>query len=55
MQPIEIIVIAAAVLFVALVTIGAIVRRKKGKSSCGCDCSSCGGCSACKERKEKKS
>lgn len=41
MQPIEIIVIIVASLIVASVIITAIIRKIKGKSSCGCDCSAC--------------
>lgn len=54
MQPIEIIVIAATVLFVVGVTVWLIVRKKKGKTSCGCDCSSCSSCSACRIKRQEE-
>ena len=41
MQPIEIIVIIACVLIVGLVTVTSIINKKKGKTSCGCDCAHC--------------
>lgn len=54
MQPIEIIVIAACSLIVAGVIIAAVIRKKKGKTSCGCDCSSCPGHCRCAEDKKPK-
>ena len=44
MQPIEIIVIIACVLIVGGVIGKAIYDKKKGKSSCCCDCSKCAKC-----------
>ena len=44
MTPIEIIVIVACVLIVGGVIAMAIVNKKKGKTSCGCDCSKCSCC-----------
>lgn len=41
MEPIEIIVIIASSLIVISVIARAIIMRKKGKSSCGCDCTKC--------------
>ena len=41
MQPIEIIVIIAASLTVVSVIVSQIIKRKKGKTSCGCDCANC--------------
>ena len=52
MTLIEIIVIIACVLIVGGVTITTIINKMKGKSSCGCDCSSCSRCSACKKTKD---
>ena len=49
MQLIEIIVIIACVLIVGGVILRQIVNKKKGKTSCGCDCSSCSYCSSCKK------
>lgn len=53
MKLIEILVIIACVLIVGGVIAMAIVNKKKGKSSCGCDCSSCSSCGSCKGKKEK--
>ncbi len=47
MGPWEIVLIVACALIVVGVITAAIIRKKKGKSSCGCDCSSCPGCSSC--------
>ena len=47
MEPIEIIVIIACVLIVGGVIVMSIINKKKGKTSCGCDCGSCKGCLAC--------
>ncbi len=52
MELIEIIVIIVASLTVVSVIINSIIRRKKGKTSCGCDCSKCGR-SCYREDKEK--
>lgn len=52
MEPIEIIVIIACVLIVGGVLITSIINKKKGKTSCGCDCSTCSSC--CKRSKNKK-
>lgn len=48
MQPIEIIIVIAAVAVVAAVVIGRIVCKKRGGTGCGCDCADCGHCSACR-------
>lgn len=48
MQPIEIIVIIACVLIVGGVIAKAIIDNKRGKTSCGCDCSKCSSCQTCK-------
>lgn len=53
MTAIEIIVIIACVLIVVGVIIKTIINKKKGKTSCGCDCSKCSSCSACKKKEEK--
>ena len=44
MEPIEIITIIIAVLFVSAVIALTIRNKKKGKTSCGCDCAHCKGC-----------
>jgi len=54
MQPIEIIVIIACVLIVGGVIVKSIINKKKGKTSCGCDCSNCSGCSKCKTKDHKQ-
>ncbi len=46
----EILVIIACVLIVGGVIIKSIIDKKKGKCSCGCDCSKCShNCSSKKE------
>lgn len=48
--------VVIAVLAVGLVAFGIgyqIWCKKKGKNSCGCDCSSCGGCCHTRKKKEK--
>ena len=42
--------IAAAAVVIGTI-IAAVIRKKKGKNSCGCDCSSCCGC--CSRNKTK--
>lgn len=54
MQWYEILIIVLAAAFVVGVITRSVLRKKKGKSGCGCDCGSCGGCSACASRKEAK-
>ena len=44
MQAIEIVVIVLCVLIVGGVIAKAIIDKKKGKTSCGCDCAHCSGC-----------
>lgn len=41
MSAIEIVVIVVAVLIVLSVIIWCAVRKSKGKSACGCDCTVC--------------
>ena len=53
MQPVEIVLIIACALIVAGVAVSAVVRKKRGKTGCGCDCADCGHCSACRGGKEK--
>ena len=54
MGPVEIIVVIAAVVIVAGVFIGWIVRKKQGKTGCDCGCSSCPHSAACHSAKTKK-
>lgn len=55
MQWYEILIIVLAAAFVLGVIIMSLIRKKQGKSSCGCDCSGCSGCSACKGKdKDRK-
>ncbi len=49
MSAVEIVVIVLAAAFVVGVIALSIVRKKQGKSSCGCDCSRCSGCSRTKK------
>lgn len=44
MSALEIIAIIASVLIVGGVITRSILSRKKGKSSCGCDCANCTRC-----------
>ena len=48
------VIIVFAVGVVASVVISSIIAKKKGKSGCGCDCSSCSACSACRKTEEDK-
>ncbi len=51
MQAIEIVVIVVSVLFVIGVGIWAFIRKKQGKSTCGCgECD--GNCAKCKQALE---
>lgn len=54
MTAIEIIVIVCAVAVLAGVVIAAVLRKKKGKTSCGCDCAHCPGCASHKKTNEDK-
>ena len=54
MKIIEILLIIAAAAIVVGVTITSIISRRKGKSSCGGDCSCCSGyCRSVKKREDK--
>ena len=44
----------AAVGIVVLTVVLHFVRKKKGKTGCGYDCSGCAGCSACHTDAQKK-
>lgn len=46
----EILLIVACALIVLSALITAIVRKARGKSSCGDDCGCCSGCSCCRSR-----
>ncbi len=52
MTLIEILVIIACVLIVGGVIISTILNKKKGKTSCGCDCAHCSGCSKLNKKTE---
>ena len=54
MTLIEILVIIACVLIVGSVIVVSIINKVKGKSSCGCDCSSCSSCCNCKTEEKVK-
>ena len=61
MDPIEIVVLILAVALVVFTIVYNVVRRRKGKSSCGCDsgksgksgCSRCPYCDSCRPEKPK--
>ena len=55
MTLIEILVIIACVLIVGGVILSTILNKKKGKTSCGCDCAHCSGCSSIKKKTEDDS
>ena len=40
----EILIIIAACLIVIGVIVASVVRKKQGKTGCGCDCGGCSGC-----------
>ncbi len=54
MSWIDILIVALAAVAVVGVTVAAIIRKKQGKTSCGCDCSSCAGCSSCSSAKKQE-
>ena len=43
----EILIIIAACAFVVGVIAASVIRKKQGKTGCGCDCGGCAGCSGC--------
>ena len=49
----EILLIVACVAVVVGVVIATVIRKIKGKSSCGCDCGSCNACPHCSAQTEK--
>ena len=52
-----IVTIAVGVAAVGIVIFSVIwhfVRKKQGKTGCGCDCSGCSGCSACRPKEKKE-
>ncbi|MDR3186673.1 MAG: FeoB-associated Cys-rich membrane protein [Christensenellaceae bacterium] len=52
---VDVIVGIGAASLVVFSIIYAIVRKKKGKTSCGCDCPGCSGSCGCdKDEKEKE-
>ncbi len=54
MTPLEIVVIIMCVLVVGGVAFGAIIRKKKGKSSCGSGCAGCPYAGSCRTRNGAK-
>ncbi len=49
----EILIIIAAAAFVIGVIAFSVVRKKQGKTSCGCgDCASCGCCKSCRKEEQ---
>ena len=43
----EILIILAACRTLSGVIAASVIRRKHGKTGCGCDCGGCSGCSGC--------
>lgn len=43
----EILIIIAACAFVVGVIAASVIRKKQGKTGCGCDCGGCAGCTGC--------
>lgn len=54
MTLLEILVIIGCCLIVGGVITISIINKRKGKTSCGCDCANCSSCSACKSKTIKK-
>ena len=53
----EILIIVAACAIVIGVITASVVRKKHGKTGCGCDCGGCpgcAGCSACRSAADKE-
>ncbi|MBE5736781.1 MAG: FeoB-associated Cys-rich membrane protein [Clostridiales bacterium] len=44
MNPIDVLIIIGCVAIVVGVIVTSIINKKKGKTSCGCDCAHCSGC-----------
>ena len=53
MKPIDVIVIIGCALLGIYVVISAIKNKKKGKTSCGGNCSACSGCAYKNKEKNK--
>lgn len=49
---VDIVIISLCVIMVVGVTALSIINKKKGKTSCGCNCATCKGCSS-QKRKEQ--
>ena len=54
MEFIEIVVIISCVLIVGGVIASSIINKKKGKTSCGCNCSVCKNCSCAIKKDDEK-
>lgn len=51
----EILIIVVAVAIVAGAILSAVLKKRRGKNSCGCsDCSACCGCAGCCKNKSHK-
>lgn len=51
----EILIIIAACAFVVGVIAASVIRKKQGKTGCGCDCGGCAGCTGCAACNREKS
>ena len=43
-------IVACAAIVISVITVS-VIRKKQGKSSCDCGCSSCPYCDSCKSKK----
>ncbi len=50
MSPIDIIVVIGCALLGVYVIISSILKKKKGKTGCGCNCANCSGCARAKKQ-----
>ena len=51
---IDIVIIVAAAAVVVSAIVGAIQRKKKGKTGCGCGCANCPSAGACNRAQQTK-
>ena len=54
MNGVDVVIILIAVVAVVGTIVLGMFNKKKGKTSCGCDCSKCSGCSSCNIKDKNK-